>query len=474
MTADGDAASAPARDTGPGDEAAFDAVVVGRTLPALIAALDLAEVGLSVLVTAGPEDLPEGPVRDPEGVLASAITRIAEPIEGTGGASDPRLLPETTVPSPSLLLDREGHWAPQSTPSVLGIPAMPLSAECLRLLGTGPALRAYLDRLIPLLTIGKTKTMGELIRRRLGPVALERLSEPLLRERFGLPATEVDVALAAPGLNETLSRTGSLTGAALAYADRNVARETAAMPAGGWPLLHTALLRRLSAYAVELSEAGARELSAEEGATWAMRLSDGRRIISRSLVLDPGAELAEPHAQEALWAPVPSLRPPRARVHADIDIQGFPGVDAPADAVRVSGDRTLRLTPREAGSAAARVSEIVAAEAQAVEAAEILTGHRGPEEMARLRADIEAVLAEAGLTPAADAEWRVHCRAAPHATLEQRERSEAALDEQLGHQPALLPVGVVFHGDELPAAIAAAQRQAVALRRRLLGLSEPG
>src|SRR5690606_15064284 len=137
---------------------------------------------------------------------------------------------------------------PQSHPTVLGIPTVPLAAENLRLLGSGGATRAYMDRVTPLLTVGKTRSLGVLVNRRLGRKARERLVEPQVRERFGVAADDVDVAVAAPGLNEALSRAGSLSAAALAYLERFEASETMIEPADGWDALVRATLGRLESY----------------------------------------------------------------------------------------------------------------------------------------------------------------------------------------------------------------------------------
>src|SRR5690606_30153615 len=82
-----------------------------------------------------------------------------------------------------------------------------------RIIGWGGAWRAYLDRLRPPLTIGQQRNLGALVRGRMGERVVDRLVAPLTAGRHGLTPDEVDVEIAAPGLNSALTRTGSLAGA---------------------------------------------------------------------------------------------------------------------------------------------------------------------------------------------------------------------------------------------------------------------
>lgn len=457
---------------GPGGSAAsapLDALVSGRGLPALIAALDLAEVGLRVAVATGPVESFEASERDQEGVIAATLDRLATPIDGMEGdqPEGPALPVRAHRPAP-LLLDPAGAWAPQAEPSVLGIPAVPLAADSLRLLGTAGAMRAYLDRVMPLLTIGKTHSFGELVKRRLGRAALERLSDPLLRERYGVPALQVDAAIAAPGLNEALSRAGALSAAALAYSDRNVARETEVAPFGGWPALVQAALHRLKAYGVELLPGRVTALEQPDGEAglWSVELSGGAvespgssvggaaRLGARSVILDAGREATAGAAAE--FAAIEALLPHHTRIHAEIDIFSPDGVPAGTRAVRSLDGWALRVEASD-GVAVARL----AGRAEAADSA----GEADP-------VALDALLAEAGLTPVDSAEWRIERAAAPFATIADRDRVLAELADRRRLAPTLLSVGRLLHGDDLGAAVAAADADAVVLRRHLLGLAD--
>ena len=445
----------------------IDALVTGRSLPALLVALDLAEVGLRVAVAGGPVEVPGAPERDPEGAVEGFLTRIAAPIEagldaahGAGSAAAPL----RRAPSPIWLPDRAGRWAPLSSPSSFGIPAVPLASENARLMGSGTATRAYLDRLQPLLTIGKTRTIGELVRRRMGRTVLERLVDPLVRERFGVAASEVDVAIAAPGLNEALSRAGSLSGAVLANADRHEARESTIEPVGGWKALTAALLARLSSYGVELPNPGVVEIEPEDE-HWRVALEgpSGPSITARAVVLDG---VGRQPAERLLESLAPRLIPRDYRAYAEIDIQAPEELDPEASAIRTLGEWSLRVDPeRDGGVRRAHFA------GPAIE-----RGSGGLERIraAELAGDLTPGLAAAGLEPVPSAEWEIDYRVAPFSTLEDRHRAEEALAElaEADVGAPLLAVGRELHGDSLSQALESAHLGSVALRRRLLGLTE--
>lgn len=454
---------------GPDASGALDVLVTGRSLPALLAALDLAEVGLSVAVADGPLDLPSGPERDPDGDIASFLERIAAPIEkpaapATGsepGAGDGArmsgshagALPRFAEPRAPWLIDPAGRWAPQSTPNVLGVPAVPLASENLRLLGAGGAMRAYLDRLKPLLTIGKTRAFGQLVRRRIGRRACERLVEPLVRERYGVAADDVEVAIAAPGLNEALSRAGSLTSAALAYSDRNARREIGVEPEAGWESLAAETISRLSFYGVEFIDAAVVSVEPKDSG-WQAALESGDGAVARAIVLDRGTPgLPSVVADGAIAA----LDPQRLRVHASVDIHEPEGLGADAVGVRIAGDWTIRV---EQGPDLRWRASLGSPVLQAFSADDPFSATVGVE-----------TLRAAGLSALPEAQWAVRLAAAPFAEGAQLHAAEARLADAVERMPELLPVGRVLHGDDLGAAIGAAHAGAVVLRRRLLGLS---
>lgn len=448
----------------------IDAYVTGGGLPALAAALDLAELGLRVRVHAGDPAtrVPEAPERDAEGALRALMGHVAEPI-ADGDSRDDAVAPREAEPEATWLRSGEG-WSPQPLPSVCGVPGVPLSRDAIAVLGGGAAFRAYLDRVKPLLTIGKTRRLGELVQKRLGPVVRERLVEPVVVERFGVSSFEVDAAVAAAGLNEAMSRAGALTGGVLAEADRDVARETLVEPAAGWPALDDALLRRLRAYAAETPEHPPVRVE-RAGAGWRVTERDGTIVEARSVVLDVGRNL---DVDRGLDAPVPELVGARAtsvepligRTVARIRVEQPEGcLNAAASLLQCVEDRdgarwSLRLS--RAGDVWRAVLAGPASEVQPGDVA------AGPDELSRL-------IENAGFRQVRGAEWSRMRVAAPAPTIEARAAAEEGATPEDPADEAdslLLVVGSRVHGDSLSAATAAARESVIPLRRRLTGIAE--
>jgi oxygen-dependent protoporphyrinogen oxidase len=170
---------------------AYDVLVVGSDAAALVAALDCARIGLRVVVFATPADAHRPSVFSHRGgIVASLLTEleIAAAVRGSGD---------------------EAVEAAQGT--VMGIPANPFALTVRQALGWRGAWRLYLDRIMPLLTIGTETNLGALVRRRFGKAAVAALVDPVLRERYGRTADEVSIAAVIPGLNQAMTRAGSLT-----------------------------------------------------------------------------------------------------------------------------------------------------------------------------------------------------------------------------------------------------------------------
>ncbi len=433
----------------------MDALVTGRSIPALLAALDLLEIGLKVgvAVAENPGEPPWAPVHDPDGVVDGFLSRVSTPIPGTHPTPESDVRGVAVPPGRVWLVGHDGGWAPQAEPAVLGIPAVPLAAETLRLLGGPGATRAYLDRITPLLTVGKTREFGALVRKRLGGAALDLLVEPQVRDRFGVGASEVDASIAAPGLNEAMSRAGSLTAASLAYADRNVARETRLMPRGGGPALKRALLARLRLYDAQLIESPLASVERRaEG--WIAAVPDGQVFEARSLVLDYGRSAEQP----ALFATIaPAIAPARVRTYSAIDVEPPEWLPVNDVGIRRHGDWTVRIEAIAGAPTRALLASPAVPWAEA--------GELGA-------APLEAVLSASGLTPAPDSEAQHGFAAAAFATVAERQTAEAAIADASERDQALLVVGRALHGDDLAAALTSAHLGAVALRRRISGIAD--
>ncbi|MBL3700071.1 hypothetical protein D3228_10500 [Leucobacter luti] len=459
-------------------------MVIGDGIPELAAALELAEVGLRVLVTpfAAPEPHPApadvaphpdscdtAGLRDPDGTLREFVTYVATPVAAPGAAAapaDPALSPALTPPAPVLVRGAKGEWVPQPQPAVWGIPAVPLATDTMAALGGGAAMRAWLDRIRPVLTIGKTHEFGALVRSRMGRAVLTTLVDPLAREAYGVAPEQIDAAIIAPGLNEALTRLGTLSGAVLDYAEREVARETTVRPATGWGALRAALVARLRLYAVVFAEVpAARFTRAEE--LWEIEFPDGvrpesgRAVIHGSRAEAPGIPTAPAATgldallggQRRLLGEIAIADPELPASHA-----AWPAVQAVAlaDGTRcaVRFERTARATgpewvARVAGAAG------VGPDPEPAAAAAIVT---------------EAVRA-AGGTPT-ESIPRVSMPFAPYATVRERDAAVAALEALCQAHPGQVPTGVGLHGGDLATAVADARLRAVQLRRHLTGIAD--
>jgi len=115
--------------------------------------------------------------------------------------------------------DREGGWlqpvagAPHPLPatSLLGIPGSPLASDVVAVIGARAAARAYLDSLLPGTVGAKSRTLGELVRIRMGRGVLEGLVAPITRGVHSAHPDELELDRVAPGLRVAMRREGSLS-----------------------------------------------------------------------------------------------------------------------------------------------------------------------------------------------------------------------------------------------------------------------
>ena len=507
-----------------------DVYVIGEGPVELAAALEFAEVGLSVRIgraaTSGGAAFAAGAadgggadradearagfspdeVTDPDGTLRAFLDHVASPLS-PGGAPLTGARPISEAPVPVLLRGADRAWTMQPTPAVLGIPAVPLSRESLAVLGRRGAARAFLDRVRPVLTIGKTRSLGRLVRSRLGKSAFDRLVDPIARAKYGVSADQVDVAIAAPGLNEDVTTAGSLCGAALAYAERHVARETRVRPSAGWEALREALLERLALYGAEVAGApvvGVRRIGAAAGDE--SDAADGPGAGDASA---PGADSDRGEATEWLIEEAGVRIPASAVVMGDRAV-GLPGVPAEGQVPEASSMRwvaELDVTAPDFVTAARAVAgrraalETVAApngelwsvawesalgdskastwRIRFAGPARDVDGAGAPraEALADVRAAIDTMLRDVLDTSGArrtDPDLPVDLRMVPalFASVEARDRSLLHTTSPVAAESTCLRVGPAVHSGDLAAAVAEARERSVHLRRRLTGIAE--
>jgi protoporphyrinogen/coproporphyrinogen III oxidase len=288
-------------------------VVVGGGLAGLVAALECARVGMAVTVLeadarvgglVGSADI-DGVIVDTvadgyrvaPGVLADLITDLG--------------LSEHVVPARDADTWVAGSFgvAPLPADSILGIPSNPFDERTRRIIGWAGVWRAYLDRLRPPLTIGAERSLGALVRARLGARVVDRMVAPLTFGVHGVDPDEVDVDAAARGLNQALTRTGSLTGAVAQLAtDAAPARATLRE---GMSTLITALVTRLLELGAEVRvgvEATGLTTS-DDGWVVTAATQDGSERIEASAVVvatpeTPARRLLAAHVPDADGSPL--------------------------------------------------------------------------------------------------------------------------------------------------------------------------
>jgi Protoporphyrinogen oxidase len=133
-------------------------IVVGGGIAGLVAARDIARPGFVVTVLEA-ADAVGGSVAGHE-VAGIRLDSGAESFATRGGAvaaliSELGLDDEVARPNPAgAWLRLADRTVPLPKAGLLGIPSSPLASDVVRAIGWGGALRAYLDRLMPVMKIG--------------------------------------------------------------------------------------------------------------------------------------------------------------------------------------------------------------------------------------------------------------------------------------------------------------------------------
>ncbi|TFC16647.1 FAD-dependent oxidoreductase [Cryobacterium algoritolerans] len=240
-----------------------DVIVIGGGVAGLVAARACARVGLAVTVLEATRSV-GGAVAGHEvaglaldsGAESVAVRRntVAEFVDSLGLTGD------VVAPNPAgawLHLPNDGPGGgsislPLPKAGVLGIPGSPLADDVRRVIGWGGAWRAYLDRLMPVLTIGREHSLGDLVRKRMGRRVLERLVEPVTAGVYSSSAADLEIDVVAPGLNAALTTAGSLSGAVLSLRSAAPAGSAVAGLRGGMSRLVAALVADLDHFGVEI------------------------------------------------------------------------------------------------------------------------------------------------------------------------------------------------------------------------------
>ncbi|WP_104128808.1 NAD(P)/FAD-dependent oxidoreductase [Cryobacterium sp. Y57] len=292
----------------------IDVLVIGAGVAGLVAARECAQVGLSVTIIEA-TDAVGGPVAG-HVLDGLSLDSGAESFAVRGGTVDsfiedlgltdqvvvpnvagawlhlPALKPNCPVQSHS-----EGDASvsvPLPKAGVLGIPGSPLADDVRRVIGWKGSLRAYLDRLMPVLTIGREHSLGDLVKKRMGQRVLDRLVEPVASGVYTTSAVDLEIDVVAPGLNRALTTAGSLSGAVSALRSGAPAGSNVGGLLGGMARLPAAIVAALEHHNVTIVTGTTARSLAHSGTdnkpTWAV-------TVSRRADADPAAPAGQDAAQ---------------------------------------------------------------------------------------------------------------------------------------------------------------------------------
>ncbi|MFK3677735.1 protoporphyrinogen oxidase [Microbacterium sp. NPDC090218] len=294
-------------------------VVIGGGIGGLVAARECAKVGMSVTILEAADDL-GGAIRRVE--LDGVVVDAGAESYATRGGHVRALVEELGLTDRIVAPQAGGAWlagipgvgaAPLPVGGILGIPANPFQDDVRRIIGWSGVWRAYLDRVRPPLTIGHELSLGKLVASRMGAKVRDRLVAPVTTGVYSASPDDVDIDVAAPGLNAALTRIGSLSGAVQSLRDDAAAKAAEGAAASKAPGAAveglsggmTALVDALADDVTRLGGAvrtGVRVRSIRKtGKTWSVE-HEVARVDAVADAAEVDAVVAELHAAEALEA----------------------------------------------------------------------------------------------------------------------------------------------------------------------------
>ena len=239
------------------------AVVVGGGMAGLVAARTLAARGLQVTLLersgacgGSVQSRELGGFRLDSGAESFSTRSGTVPaLAADLGLADRIVAPEAGgawVQLPGRQLARTALRLPAT--GIFGIPADPTDPAVAAAVGRSGALRASLDRVLPVGSLATRPgvSLGELVRTRMGPGVLAKLVAPVTNGVLSANPEDLDADAVAPGLRAAVAKHGSLGAAVSALRNAAPAGSAVGGLRGGMALLTHALVAELQQAGVDL------------------------------------------------------------------------------------------------------------------------------------------------------------------------------------------------------------------------------
>lgn len=266
-------------------------LVVGGGVAGLVIARDLARAGFAVTVLEAADRT--------GGQLAAVrvdgfeVDAAAESFATRGGtvaalAAEVGLGGDLVQPrdAPAWVIGAGGAAHPLPAASVLGIPGDPAAPDVVRAIGRRASWRARLDRLAPLRAPERYRSIGDLVRRRMGQGVLSELVAPVVRGVYSTGPDDLPLAQASPGLPAAIRAERSLGAAVLSLRAASAAGSQVAGIRGGVHRLAGALQADAVAAGARI-RLGSRVITVEPDG---VVLAGGERLSGRVVVAAADAQ----------------------------------------------------------------------------------------------------------------------------------------------------------------------------------------
>jgi len=248
--------------------------------------------------------------------------------------------------------------------SLLGIPAVPLAADVISVVGSAGAFRAYLDTLLPGTYGARSKTLGELVRKRMGSAMLDKLVAPVTLGVHSRHPNDLDLDRITPGLRGALRSEGSLGRAVRSIRESAPAGSAVMGIAGGIHRIADELVADVTRLGVTV-ELGTRgtlvdgtvvgypDHAVVVAAAGVAAPSEAKRITLATLIVDAPALDSAPRGSGVLVEPGARDIQAKALTHATAKWKWL--------AERANGKHVLRLSYDDAPARLATVARVDAA-----------------------------------------------------------------------------------------------------------------